>query len=71
MAYVSGIRTVETGLFGRLADAATGLRANWQRYRVYRTTLRELGALSDRDLADLGIHRANIGAVAAEAAYGA
>jgi uncharacterized protein YjiS (DUF1127 family) len=33
-------------------------------------TLRELNSLSDRDMADLGIHRAMISEIAYEAAYG-
>ncbi|MCF8511444.1 MAG: DUF1127 domain-containing protein [Rhodobacteraceae bacterium] len=41
-----------------------------QRRRVYGQTLAELGALSDRDLADLGLHRSMISAVAKDAAYG-
>lgn len=36
--------------------------------RAYRTTVAELSALSDRDLADINLHRAQIAEVAAEAA---
>lgn len=36
-------------------------------YRLYRQTLTELNALSDRDLADLSIGRADIGRIAREA----
>lgn len=71
MAYASGIRTNHSGLIERAAGLAAGLRDNWRRYRVYRATLRELNALGDRELADIGIHRANIGSIATEAAYGA
>ena len=38
--------------------------------KVYRTTLAELEVLSTRDLADLGIARSSIRAIAYEAAYG-
>lgn len=38
--------------------------------RVYRTTLSELAALTDRDLRDLGIPRSHIKRLALEAAYG-
>ena len=41
-----------------------------QRRRVYVQTVAELEALSDRDLADLGLHRSMISAVAKDAAYG-
>lgn len=37
---------------------------------VYNTTRRELSALSDRDLTDLGIARCDINRLAREAAYG-
>ncbi|MBP1807046.1 DUF1127 domain-containing protein [Rubellimicrobium aerolatum] len=50
-----------------------GLRAalaqRLARYRLYRQTLDELGSLSDRDLADLGIHRSQIVDIATESAY--
>jgi len=42
--------------------------SDYAAYRVYRTTLNELRALSDRELADLGMHRAGLKAIAAEAA---
>lgn len=37
---------------------------------VYRQTMAELSALSDRELSDLGLHRSMITAVAKDAAYG-
>jgi uncharacterized protein YjiS (DUF1127 family) len=61
----------------RAANAATGwqwlgdlrgtLAERFANYKIYRTTLAELENLSDRDLADLGIHRADIRDVAREA----
>lgn len=56
---------------GRFARLISDLASRWARYTVYRDTLRELRALGDRDLADLGLHRAMIRRVAYEAAYGA
>ncbi|WP_394328596.1 DUF1127 domain-containing protein [Rhodobacter xanthinilyticus] len=47
-----------------------GLSEALARRKVYRQTLRELKALSARELADLGIHRSMITRVAQEAAYG-
>ena len=44
-------------------------KARFARYRVYRTTLNELSALSNRELADLGMHRAQIRGVAWSVAY--
>ena len=38
--------------------------------RVYKTTLIELSSLSNRELADLGMHRSELKRVAWEPAYG-
>ncbi len=55
------------GLFARLkADLYDRLA----RRRVYRTTLNELSALSNRELADLGLTRSMLRGVAWQAAYG-
>ncbi|MCM2560669.1 DUF1127 domain-containing protein [Lutimaribacter sp. EGI FJ00015] len=50
------------GLFANLIERVS-------RYRQYRQTVNELGALNARELADLGICRAQIRALAFEAAY--
>lgn len=42
--------------------------SRYQRWRRYRQTVRELQALSGRELTDLGILRADIGRLAREAA---
>jgi uncharacterized protein YjiS (DUF1127 family) len=47
-----------------------GFRKMQARRAIYRQTLRELNALSGRELADLGIHRSMITRLAQEAAYG-
>ena len=54
------------GIFA-LFDA---VRDEMRRRRVYRTTLRSLQALSQRELDDMGIGREMISRLAAEAAYG-
>jgi uncharacterized protein YjiS (DUF1127 family) len=46
------------------------LRAELAKREVYRKTHHELSMLTDRDLADLGIARSNIKAIALEAANG-
>lgn len=40
-------------------------------YRHYRATLDELTMLSDRELADIGMHRSNLRDIAREHVYGA
>lgn len=69
MAYVQNITTTApaagiSGLVARISE-------RFARYRVYRETHNELNQLTDRELADLGLSRATIPAVAHEAAYGA
>lgn len=53
----------------RLDAAWASVAQRAARRRLYRTTLREFGALSDRDLQDLGLHRAQIRDVARQAAF--
>ncbi|GEK68133.1 MULTISPECIES: DUF1127 domain-containing protein [Paracoccus] len=55
---------------GAIAKFVANVRENMARRAVYRQTLRELGELSNRDLADLGLNRGNIRSVAYEAAWG-
>ena len=57
---------------GWLTTRIQGFRAmladRKQRRAVYATTVRELQSCSDRELADLGIHRSEIAQIAEEAA---
>ncbi len=54
----------------RIAARIRAARLQHGKWRTYRRTLEELSALSDRDLADLGLARGMIRTVAIEAAYG-
>ena len=47
-----------------LSNLTVSLTQRWSQFRTYHRTLNELSTLSDHELADIGIHRANIGAVA-------
>lgn len=63
-------RLSNTGAFAQgLRDLRTNLAERFAKYRTYRTTLNELAMLSDRELADMGMHRADIRTIAFEAAY--
>ena len=64
--YVSTAGSLRDRVAGRIASARTG----YGKWRVYRQTLNELTALTDRDLADLGLHRGEIDRIARDAAYG-
>jgi uncharacterized protein YjiS (DUF1127 family) len=70
MAYVTATRSTQISLLSRVLSAKAGIIAALRQRQVYLSTLRELNSLSDRDLADLGIHRAILGDIAHEAAYG-
>jgi uncharacterized protein YjiS (DUF1127 family) len=67
MAFITGTGPT-TGLSDWIAATRDRLRAARHTRAVYRQTLGELTQLSDRDLADLGLHRSQIAAVAREAA---
>ncbi|WP_299140365.1 DUF1127 domain-containing protein [uncultured Tateyamaria sp.] len=55
------------GAVARFFEAAAERHAT---RRVYRTTLDELNTLTNRELADLGMHRSELKRVAWESAYG-
>ncbi len=56
-------------------DTSDGMMARFRKSlaerRLYRATVSELSQLTDRELADLGIHRASIRDIARESVYGA
>ena len=56
--------SLHPSLFDRLTSAFSAARKDPARTE-YRRTVRELSALSDRDLADIGIARSDIPAIAA------
>ncbi|QFS83642.1 hypothetical protein FIU97_12785 [Roseivivax sp. THAF40] len=58
--------TAATGTFARLKSSISEKLA---RRKVYRTTLNELSALSDRELRDLGLARSSLRGIAWQAAY--
>lgn len=54
----------KTGVLGILARSIGGVREHFAQRRRYRTTVNELSALGDRELADIGLRRADIEFVA-------
>ncbi len=59
MAFTADSSFAKPAAFGGLFAALNKLTEAMQRRRVYRTTVNELSALSDRDLSDLGLSRAS------------
>jgi uncharacterized protein YjiS (DUF1127 family) len=70
MAYATDIRHADHGLLDRVSTLVKSFGEARAKRRVYRQTRDELQALNARDLADLGISRAEIPFIAREAAYG-
>jgi len=60
----ASVGTLRTGVM----QAAKRFQDARARRAVYRSTLRELGILSNRELADIGIHRSQIRGIAQDAA---
>lgn len=56
----SGSVTIRQALSRLKAD----LTQRWSQFRTYHRTLNELSMLSDHELADIGVHRANFDTVA-------
>ncbi|NVO54564.1 DUF1127 domain-containing protein [Rhodobacteraceae bacterium B1Z28] len=61
----SALKSAHAGGLSTLIEAA---KARFDRYRMYRQTVNELSTLSNRELADLGLHRSMIRRVALQAA---
>lgn len=70
MAFVNTTRVAHPSFADRIQGMVETFRTTLARRAIYRQTLRELNALSHRELADLGIHRSMVTRLAREAAYG-
>ena len=70
MAYVNSTRSLNISIADRFGNLAKSVKLALHRRRLFNQTVRELNALSNRDLADLGIHASMIKSIATEAAYG-
>lgn len=70
MAYAHTTHTSTSGILDRIAEFYNAAQEARSRRRIYRQTVEELGALSNRELADIGIQRSMIAHIALEAADG-
>ena len=71
MAILNTIHAPKSFTTGGVTGMIEAARARFAQYRVYRKTLSELGELSNRELADLGLSRSGIRGKAIEVVYGA
>jgi len=69
MAYATQTQSFTGNVFAAVSAFFAERSEAAERRRVYKTTYSELAAMSARELADIGLSKANIGAVAYEAAY--
>ena len=68
MAYLNQSQPVAAG--SGFSAFLQNRRASYAKWRLYLRTMRELQSLTDHELADLGIARGNLNAIAHEAVYG-
>ena len=68
MAYVNS-RSASLSISDRVSSVVKMVKEAVARRQLFNQTLAELSALSDRDLADLGLSRSGIADVARAAAY--
>lgn len=68
MAYATATTTTRFDFLARLRAAGADLAEAWIRHRMYRDTLNQLMELSDRELNDLGLSRADLPRVARQSA---
>lgn len=67
MAFISMNRTATVTLADRFSAYAAQIADAYAQHKVYKTTYHELQELTNRELADLGIHRSMIKSIALEA----
>jgi len=69
MAFASASHSYHAGLNDRIHAFLKEASARLARRRLYKRTLNELSDLTNHELADLGLCRANLRSIAYEAAY--
>ena len=67
MATAGNISTLKGAKTNGLQSLFEVAKTRFARYRIYRQTVNELSALSNRELADLGLHRSMIRRLAQQA----
>lgn len=70
MAYSTTTSVPTSSLLSRIGSVFDAMATRYKQHRMYRETHDGLSALSNRDLADLGLSRSDIKRIAMEAARG-
>tara|TARA_R110002049_G_scaffold23781_7_gene84902 strand:- start:123419 stop:123631 length:213 start_codon:yes stop_codon:yes gene_type:complete len=60
MAYVNSTSATTPSFFARIGNALDALATRYKQHRLYRETFDGLSALSNRELADLGLSRSEL-----------
>ena len=68
MAFTTVTHAPTPTLLSRIGSALDAMATRYRRHRTYRETFEGLSALSNRELTDLGLYRADLRRVAMEAA---
>ncbi|SFE27546.1 protein of unknown function [Sulfitobacter brevis] len=66
MAYVNTTSATTPSFFARIGTAFDAMATRYKQHRMYRQTFDGLSALSNRELADLGLNRSELRFVAWE-----
>jgi len=67
MAFVNTTQTAHLPVFARIRAGLGGIATRYKQHRMYRETLEGLSALTNRELADLGLNRSELRYVARQA----
>ncbi len=70
MAFAADIKQFEAGLLARVNSTFQSVSESYRKRRDFNRTIRELQALGDRELMDLGLSRAEIPSIAYDTVYG-
>ncbi len=70
MAFAADIKQFEAGLLARVQSGFQSVSESYRKRRDFNRTIRELRALDDRELLDLGLGRSEIVSIAYDTVYG-
>ena len=69
MAVLDNVSMPKVNLYHILGTYKKALEKKWQQYKLYKRTKKELAALSNRDLEDIGINRYDLESITRKACF--